>query len=78
MAEDMSSELIAYVIFLAIGIALYAVINALLAPLLAVDATGTPTAEGMTNATVSIFGIVPLVVAVLFLVAAVVILKRHM
>ena len=65
-------KMVNLVILLAVGLALFGVITALLATYTAKDpASGAPSAEGMTNATVSLLNIVPLLVIVGFVIAAV-------
>jgi len=65
-------SLINLVVLLAVGLTLFGVITSLLSTYTAKDpVTGAPTAEGMTNATVALLNIIPLLVIVGFVIAAV-------
>jgi len=69
---DRKTALINLVVLLAVGLSLFGVITALISTYTGVDATtGAPTAEGMTNSTIALLNIVPLLVIVGFVIAAV-------
>lgn len=73
-----SHKLVGLVVELAIGLTLFGVIVALLQPLEAKDpVTGASTSAGMTNATVSLLTVIPLVVIVGFVLAAVYVAIRE-
>lgn len=69
---DRKTALINLVVLLAVGLSLFGIITALIATYTEKDATtGAPTAEGMTNSTVALLNIIPLLVIVGFVIAAV-------